>query len=65
MQHNTCNKYEANTGYKILRTAFSCQPHISVFPGNFFGDLKLHFLPKYITSTYFTLKFFIVFDKIT
>ena len=42
---------------------FFCQPHVSIFLGNLLGNLKLLFLPKYIANTYFSLKFFIIYDK--
>ena len=58
MLGNVCN-----TDHKSLRTAIICQPYVSTFLGNFFLRPKLPFLPKYITNTYFTLKFFIIFDK--
>ena len=63
MHHSTYNKYVANAEHKILRTTFFCQSHISIFLGNLFDDLKLLFLPKYRTNTYFTLKFFRIFDE--
>ena len=63
MLQNTYNKYKAYADHKILWTSFFCQPHISIFLGNLFGNLKLLFVPKYIAIAYCTLKFFLIFDK--
>ena len=54
----------SNANHKFLKTAVICQPHVSIFLDNLFGNLNYFFCQSiYITNTYFTLKCFIIFDK--
>ena len=40
-----------------------CGPHIHISPAYLFADLKIYFLSKHTSNTYFSLKFFMLFGK--